>query len=122
MYWKEILLISLVISIGSCTGYNKVKAIGYDEAATKYEAIISEQKQLIDTKLLNVEKLATTLAVESKYANENLSKDIKTITKGINGKTLTIVKDGECLPTPTFSDSFVLINARTNETLKGLQK
>lgn len=122
MYWKEILLISLVISIGSCTGYNKVKAIGYDEAATKYEAIISEQKQLIDTKLLNVEKLAITLAVETKYANENLSKDIKTITKGINGKTLTIVKDGECLPTSTFSDSFVLINARTNETLRGLQK
>lgn len=122
MYWKEILVISLLVSFAMFTGYNKVKAIGYDEAATKYEAIINEQKALIDTKIVNVEKLASTLVVETKHNNENLAKDIKSIVKGFNGKTLTIVKEGECYPSPTFSDSFVLINARTNETLKGLQK
>lgn len=122
LYWKEVLLLSVVLSLGSCVGYNKVKAIGYDEAATKYQLVIDKQKALIDTKLLNVEKLALTLAVETKFSTESLSRDIKSIAKGFKGKTLTIVKDGNCVPTPTFSDSFTEINLRTNETIKGLQK
>lgn len=122
LYWKEILLLSVVLSLGSCVGYNKVKAIGYDEAATKYQLVIDEQKALIDTKLLNVEKLAFTLAAETKFSTESLSRDIKSIAKGFKGKTLTVVKDGNCVPTPTFSDSFTQINLRTNESIKGLQK
>lgn len=122
LYWKEILLLSVVLSLGSCVGYNKVKAIGYNEAATKYQLIIDEQKALIDTKLLNVEKLAFTLAAETKFSTESLSRDIKSIAKGFKGKTLTVVKDGNCVPTPTFSDSFTQINLRTNESIKGLQK
>lgn len=122
LYWKEILLLSVVLSLGSCVGYNKVKAIGYDEAATKYQLVIDKQKALIDTKLLNVEKLAFTLAAETKFSTESLSRDIKSIAKGFKGKTLTVVKDGNCVPTPTFSDSFTQINLRTNESIKGLQK
>lgn len=122
LYWKEILLLSVVLSLGSCVGYNKVKAIGYDEAATKYQLVIDKQKALIDTKLLNVEKLALTLAAETKFSTESLSRDIKSIAKGFKGKTLTVVKDGNCVPTPTFSDSFTQINLRTNESIKGLQK
>ncbi len=122
LYWKEIVLLSLVLSLGSYAGFNKIKAIGYDEAATKYELIINEQKALIDTKLMNVEKLANNLAVETKFSNESLSRDIKSIAKGFKGKTLTVIKEGNCVPTPTFSDSFTEINSRTNETIKGLQK
>lgn len=122
LYWKEILLLSVVLSLGSCVGYNKVKAIGYAEAATKYQLVIDKQKALIDTKLLNVEKLALTLAVETKFSTESLSRDIKSIAKEFKGKTLTVVKDGNCVPTPTFSDSFTQINLRTNESIKGLQK
>lgn len=122
LYWKEIVLLSVVLSLGSCAGYNKIKAIGYDEAATKYQLVIDEQKALIDTKLLNVEKLANNLAVETKFNNESLFRDIKSIAKEFKGKTLTVVKDGNCVPTPTFSDSFTQINLRTNESIKGLQK
>lgn len=100
------------------TGYSKIKQIGYSEAEVKYELVIKNQQKLIDEKIRSIEVSSNLLIEQQRVSNESLSSDIAKISKGIRGKTLTIVKNGECLPTPAFSDSFNTINKRVNESLK----
>lgn len=117
-YAKEILISILVFSM-LYIGYNKVKTIGYNEAATEHQILIDAQKLLIDNKILNVERLAERLALETRANNVALSKDIKAITSELKGKTLTILREGECLPSPSVAESIILINTRTNESIRG---
>lgn len=117
-YAKEILISILVFSL-LYIGYNKVKTIGYNEAATEHQILIDAQKLLIDNKILNVERLAERLALETRANNVALSKDIKAITSELKGKTLTILREGECLPSPSVAESIILINTRTNESIRG---
>ena len=117
-YAKEILISILVFSM-LYIGYNKVKTIGYNEAATEHQILIDAQKLLIDNKILSVERLAERLALQTRANNIALSKDIKAITTELKGKTLTIMKEGECLPSPSVAESIILINTRTNESIRG---
>lgn len=117
-YAKEILISILVFSM-LYIGYNKVKTIGYNEAATEHQILIDAQKLLIDNKILGVERLAERLALQTRANNIALSKDIKAITTELKGKTLTILKEGECLPSPSVAESIILINTRTNESIRG---
>lgn len=117
-YAKEILISILVFSM-LYIGYNKVKTIGYNEAATEHQILIDAQKLLIDNKILGVERLAERLALQTRANNIALSKDIKAITTELKGKTLTIMKEGECLPSPSVAESIILINTRTNESIRG---
>lgn len=111
-------LISLVTALGY-TGYSKVKQIGYDEAASKYELLIKNNQDEINAKIRSIEVNSNLLIEQQKANSTALASDISSITKGLKGKTLTtIVKNGECTPSTTFSDSFTTINKRVNESLK----
>lgn len=110
-------LIGTISTLGYL-GYSKVKDIGYQEAATKYELVIKENEDKITAKIKTIENNSVLLVEQQRVANEVLSADVAKILKGVKGKTLTIVKNGECSPSPTFSDSFKEINKRVNESLK----
>lgn len=110
-------LISLITALGY-TGYSKIKQIGYDEAATKYELVIKKNQDEINVKIKTIETNSTLLIEQQKLANEAVAGDISKILKGVKGKTLTIIKNGECSPSTTFSDSFTTINKRVNESIK----
>ena len=110
-------LISLVTALGY-TGYSKVKQIGYEEAATKYELLLKNNQDDINAKIRSIEVNSNLLIEQQKLNSTALANDISSITKGLKGKTLTIIKNGECTPSATFSDSFTTINKRVNESIK----
>ncbi len=116
------IILGILISTTMYIGYGKIKSIGYEEAKTEDRALIKQQQELIDTKIASIEVLATNLANTNLETNATLVKDITAIVKNVKGKTLTVIKNGECLPSKTFSDSFVEINKRTNLTIQESQK
>ena len=115
-------IILLVFSGMGYLGYSKVKAIGYTEASVKYEAIIKEYNTELIARVCSIESTSNTLAKESRENNEALAKDISKILSSVKGKTLTIVKNGECVPNKTFSDSFGELNRSVNQSIKDSSK
>ena len=99
-------------------GYSYVKSIGYNEAKVECDQRFKEYNDIVMQKIERIESNSTTLVENSKIANEKLSEDITTIMKSVKGKTLTIVKNGECVPSQTFSDTINSVNKRINGELK----
>lgn len=116
------LLGALSIAVLLYLGYSHIKSIGYNEAEAKYVEIIRKDKESLSKKIDSIETLSTTLAKDTKVSSTKLSADIQTITNSMKGKTLTIIKDGECIPSKTFSEGISAINVRTNQTIEDSQK
>ena len=115
-------LVVLAIIIALYTGYSHIKDIGYKEAEAKYTKVIREYEANVNKKIDSIESLATTLVAENREATAIITTDIDAILTKTKGKTLTIIKEGECVPTETFSNTFREINVRTNQTIKELSK
>lgn len=103
-------------------GYNHIKQIGYKEAEQKYTQVIENYEKNLNKKIDSIETLAGTLVLENRENNNLLSQDVEAILARVKGKTLTVVKNGECSPSQTFSDTFVEINKRANQSMKDSQK
>lgn len=114
-------VLSLTGSLGYL-GYSKVKQIGYEEAETKYTKIIAEHNKEIDIKITELEKSSRELVTLTEVNNTKLTQNIGQIVLGLNGKTLTVIKDGKCIPTKEFSDSFGKLNGAVNQSMKGSRK
>lgn len=111
-----------IIALALYLGYAHVKGIGYEEASLKYEARIKEYEDNIVKKIDSIESLSNTLAIESRENNEIVARDIEDILKKVKGKPLVIIKDGECIPSTTFSNSIGELNKRANQAIKDSQK
>ena len=120
--WIKALALSALISVILGLSYYKVKQIGYKEAQDKYELVIAQQSLLIADKIANLEKSSRTLAEETKSTNAKLNGSVLKITEGLKGKTLSIIKEGECYPNKTFSDSFMTLNATVNQNMQESRK
>lgn len=103
-------------------GYYKVKQIGYAEAEAKYTTVIAENNRVIGEKITELEKSSRALVALTESNNTELTQNIGKIVLGLNGKTLTIIKDGKCVPTKEFSDSFGRLNSEVNQSIKGSRK
>lgn len=114
-------VLSLTGSLGYL-GYSKVKQIGYEEAETKYTKIIAEHNKAVDEKIRELEKSSRQLVALTEANNTKLTQNIGQIVLGLNGKTLTVIKNGKCVPTKEFSDSFGKLNGAVNESIKGSRK
>ena len=106
------------LTAGGYAVYNKVYQAGYTAAEQKYTLILNEQKALIDTKIKSIETLATTLVDEGRASDAKLNSDVSGILSKVRGKTLTIIKDGGCTPSQTFSDTFTSVNKRVNQSMQ----
>lgn len=116
------LIAAAVIAAALYTTYNHIKQIGYKEAEAKYEQVIKDYETNVSKKIDSIEILATNLSKDSKRTRAQLSGDIDKIVEGQKGKSLTIIKDGECNPNQTFIDGFVSMNQRANQSLKGFKQ
>ena len=120
------LLTGVVLSLLLFFGYQHIKQNGYEEgysvASQKYEEVIAANQKEINKKIENIESLASNLATLNTTANEKLTEHVASILDKIKGKSLVIVKNGECTPSPTFSDSLAEINKRVNQNMKETQK
>ncbi len=103
-------------------GYSHVKGIGYKEAEDKCIQKFAEYEKERDEKIANIEKLAGILVTEGRTSQAALASDITTILKNSKNKPLVIVKDGECNPSKTYSDSMSEINKRVNQDIKDSSK
>lgn len=109
---------ALAIALALYLGYAKIKDIGYQEASQKYELQIEQYQEQLAKKIQAIELSSQTLVAESRDNNEQMTNNVNSIIKGLKGKNLVIVKNGECTPSKEFSDSFVTINKRVNENIK----
>lgn len=114
-------LLSSIMGLGYL-GYSKIKAIGYQEASAKYEERIKEYNSKVLAKVEAIEQNSIVLSEEARTNNAKLQKNITSVVSTMKGKTLTIVKNGECTPSKTFTDSFNQINHIVNENIKEAQK
>lgn len=100
------------------SAYSRIKHIGYLEAEAKYEQVLKDYRDVVMIKLTSIEDNSKAMAESYNKNTKVLAKNISVITKDLKGKTLTIVKDGECSPSKTFSDSFGTINRTVNQSMK----
>ena len=117
MFIKNLIITGLVLLLASLLiliGYTK----GNEDAKAKYLPIIAEYTSKVDNKLTAVETLASTLLNEGRVSRGMLDNNIATIIKNTKNKPLVIIKDGECNPSPTFTDSFILVNKQINLSMK----
>ncbi len=110
-------VIAIVVAL-SYSAYSRIKHVGYLEAEAKYEQVLKEYRDAVLVKLDTIETNSKTLAENQNANAKTLAKNMNGITSSLKGKTLTIVKDGECSPSKTFSDSFGTINRTVNQSMK----
>ena len=103
-------------------GYSHIKHIGYVEAETKYEQVIKDYETKRDAKIRSIEELSGILVTETRKNNDATAKSIAAVLLATKTKPLVVVKDGECTPSQTFSDSIITINKRINESIQESQK
>lgn len=115
-YWKH-LLGGLLLVVALYSGFITIKTIGYNEAmqicnenTTKYEKDIANKTKAIEV-------MSNVLLEQQKLSTVELNKNINVILQGVKAKPLTIIKNGECIPSKEFSDSFSEINRRVNESI-----
>lgn len=121
----KLVIISVVITAAGTlvhAGYAKIKDIGYQEAQVKYEKIIKTHEDGVNKKIQEIIDTTSLLVSENRATSASLSTDISVIMKGIKGKTLTIVKDGKCVPSPEFLNTFDTVNKRVNKSIKDSSK
>jgi sigma54-dependent transcription regulator len=114
-------ILAAFIALGY-TGYSHVKQIGYAEAYQAQQLRIDTLQKEISSKIDAIETLSNNLAEEGKVRDELLSNDVAVILAKTKGKTVTIVKNGECTPNATFSDTINALNKRANQSIKDSQK
>lgn len=100
-------------------GYSHVKNIGYQEAKAEDALVFKKYAEERDAKLQQIADLSTTLVTESRENKAALDKSVAAILVAAKTKPLVNVKNGECTPSQTFSDSLGEINRRVNENTKG---
>ncbi len=115
-------VLSAIIAALLYAGYSHIKSIGYSEAEAVYKPVIEKYEKDVNAKIATIEANSTLLVANDAKNSAILINGIGGILKTIKGQPLTIIKNGECLPTQTFSDTFGAINKRTNEAVKGTQK
>lgn len=102
--------------------YNHIETKGYDRGLAECAARVKKYEDNINSKIDKIEANATLLVTEGRASNEALQQGVTAILKNTKGKTLTIIKNGECLPSQGFSDTFKAVNARVNQTVSGVPK
>lgn len=104
------------------SGYTHI----YDKGFIAAKAICEEnqkiQQEALDVKLADIFKASQELAAENAVRQKDLDAKLKRILDASRKEPITIIKDGVCYPSKSFSDSFEAINRQTNQAIKESQK
>lgn len=104
------------------SAYNWAYNAGYDKAALQYSAIVEKQEKAIDAKLEKLFVASSQLVAQSASKQQQLDKALNTIALNTSKKPLVIYKEGACIPTETFLNSFSEITLTANQNMKGFTK
>ena len=100
-------------------GYNKIQDIQYQKDLIEFNTKIKEYEDNVNKRIATIENNSSILVSESRENNLVLADGIQSILKGTKGKALVIVKNGDCTPSQTFSDTFNSVNRTVNQNMKG---
>lgn len=116
-YWKALTLV-ILLAILSYISYD----YGYNTASTKYKEEIAIKEAILNDKVDALQNTALSLLDSQISYTNKLSEDLRDLTNGIKTKQLVVIKNGECTPSQTFSDSFGEVNKRVNQSMQGSHK
>jgi hypothetical protein len=114
-YWKQI-AIAVLIGFLIYFIYNKGYQEGYVNRTQFYEKINAENHKNLIKKIDSLESTANTLVDTANKNQQALGKDLTTILVTVKNKKLTVVnKDGECIPSKDFIETYNNITIRGNK-------
>lgn len=113
-YWKYIVLaIALVVIYWAI--YNQGYNSAYSERTEYYNAKLVKDNKTLITKLDAIESLALSEDFNNKKNHDSLVADLSKLNTAIKNKQLTTLKNGECVPSKEFLDSYNSIILRGNK-------
>jgi len=112
-------VIVTAVSGGMYGGYVHIKSIGYNEGVVECNKKNKAYEDTVNQKIATIEANSILLVSETRENNAAILQGVGTIIKSTKGKTLTIIKNGECTPSATLSDSIKAINQRVNQSIQG---
>lgn len=105
-YWKYLVL-ALVLWFLYTTIYN----MGVQDTNANWEVRIEKQEKLRDEQITQIESLAKVTLEQTLINNLKVNKDLRSINLKIG---TTTIKDGECIPSKEFIDTFNTIISKGN--------
>jgi hypothetical protein len=113
-YFREIAFVA-IFGIAILGVYNKGYQSGYNNRAVYYEKIRAEDRNILVGKIDKLENLTTTLSQDVVRKQTKLSKDLNYLILDIEKNKSFILKDGECIPSEYFINTFDSVINRANQ-------
>jgi hypothetical protein len=113
-YRKVIATIAIIAGLTFMV-YNHGYSQGYQNRVSYYEEVNKQNFLALNTKIDRVEGLSTTLSLQVQYGNADTKKDLNKITTDIKNKKFSILKNGECVPSEDFINTFNAVINRGNQ-------
>jgi hypothetical protein len=107
------IFVSLIIS--GFFIYNKIYTRGYEQAHLECVEARQKYEQELQDKITQLESSLATTQQQANKKQQKLTKQITEITQQLKQQPVTIVKNGECLPSPNFVDSIGEAIMRANQ-------
>jgi len=109
------IIIFVALTIAGFFVYNKIYTRGYNQAQLECEQAKQELQVQLQEKIDTLEQDLIKTQVVATAEQTRLGQDITKITKQLKTKPVTIIENGECLPSPNFINSINEAISRVNE-------
>jgi hypothetical protein len=113
-YFRQIAFI-IILGIAILAIYNKGYQSGYNNRVVHYEKIRAEDRNILISKIDNLEALSIGMSKDVVRKQIKLSKDLNTLTLDIKNNKSFDVKNGECVPSEYFINTFNSVINRANQ-------
>lgn len=105
-YWKEILL-AVAITFSAYMVYDRIYTKGVQDSIAAHE-------KYLDEKIGNLEHLSTHIALQNEQNTKAVQDDLALILSKSSQKPTVIYKEGKCIPSDNFLDSYNSLIDRAN--------
>ena len=112
-YWQQIIIVALVAA-AIFSIYNYGYSRGYQNRVYHYEEIAKKDFLNLNKKIDGVETLASTLSIQVQKGQNITINDLNKITSDLKSKKFSILKNGECVPSEDFINTFNAVIDRGN--------
>lgn len=113
-YFRQIAFI-IILGISILAIYNKGYQSGYNNRVVYYEKIRAEDRNILISKIDNLEALSIGMSKDVVRKQIKLSKDLNTLTLDIKNNKSFDLKNGECVPSEYFINTFNSVINRANQ-------
>ena len=103
-------------------GYSHIYNKGFIAAKAICDENQRIQQEALDIKLADIFKASQDMAAADAARQKGLDASLRKILDASKKEPTTVIKEGVCYPSKSFSDSFDAINRQTNQTIKESQK